>query len=155
MGRALNWINFAINHLINLGLWNFQVLLALFCYTFSEKIMILQWKIIIVYLVTGDFLKTGFIMKICKKKKLGCSREIISLISLRISIRNIHWKNYQNWAIKKVMNLTEICLKCVNFVQKFWKKIYMKSGVGHRANSLLIFVEYMSFESLKTLNTIF
>ena len=149
----------AINNLINLGSWNFQVLLAPCIYTFCKKIMILQWKIIIVYLVTGDLGKKSFFQETTQEKTLGCSREISSRDSFCISTRNIHWKNYPNWAINKVkwtaLKSSEICFKCVKNFQKSLQKIYIKSWIGHRAVLARSFVEYMSFDTLKTPNTIF
>ena len=121
---------FTINHLINLGLWNFQALLALSCYTFSEKIMILQWKIITVYLVTGDLLIYIFFQENIQQKYIFGFRKISSRISFCISIRNIHWKNYQNWDINKVMSVIEIMWNLFEMRKNLFRsfgKIFIKN----------------------------
>ena len=51
-------------------------------YIFSEKIIILQWKIIIVYLVTEDFVKKGFFWGKYSAKKNSAVLERLALLIL-------------------------------------------------------------------------
>ena len=99
--HSQNLNQFAKNQLINLGSWNSQPLLVPLSCIFPENIMILQWKIIIVYWRTWAFMKNDFFHVHGDWRNFRRPRENLLYIYACISTRNMHMKNYQNRTINK------------------------------------------------------